>query len=312
MTPSTGQVQKFDSDFFTIDQIPLAINFHVWPDCNYHCRFCFAQFKKSERRLPRKQALKLIEYFYEWGVQKINFAGGEPTICPYLGELLDFSKNLGLTTSIISNGTGITEKFLLKHFRSIDWLGLSVDSGNEIIQARLGRGNGSHVGSIIKKVEIVKRFPINLKINTVVTALNWRENMGWLINLLRPQRWKVFQILPIENENRGGISELLISNTKFREFIRRHRKYHPIAEDNDLMLESYAMVDPLGRFFQNSGNFYNFSVPILKVGIAAAFKQIQWNKGKFAKRGGFYDWKIKSQKTHLNFGGTEQKGGSND
>ncbi|MHA1267542.1 MAG: viperin family antiviral radical SAM protein [Candidatus Helarchaeota archaeon] len=271
-------------------KVPIAINFHVWPKCNYQCKFCFAHFKDCQEGLSKEQALSLIALLSIWGIKKINFAGGEPTLCPYLGELLHYSKELGLTTSIISNGTGISREFLTKNAKVLDWVGLSIDSGNEVIQRFLGRGRGDHVSSTIKRAQMVKKFSIKLKINTVVTSVNYQEDMNWLIKKLKPDRWKVFQVLPIENENKLSCKILLVTKAQFGEFIRRHKENHPIVESNRAMLNSYVMIDPRGRFYQNTGHVYVYSRPILEVGIEAAFQDICWDYDTFRRRGGIYAW----------------------
>lgn len=38
------------------------------------------------------------------GFRTINFAGGEPTLCPWLPDLLRRAKELNLTTAIVTNG----------------------------------------------------------------------------------------------------------------------------------------------------------------------------------------------------------------
>ena len=82
--------------------------------------------------------------------------------------------------------------------------------------------------------------------------------------------------------------DLKISKLKFMDFIRRHEKFNPIAEDNDSMLESYTMVDPAGGFYQNSGKIYKYSKLILEVGVLRAFNHKVYNHTKFIERGGVY------------------------
>ncbi len=147
----------------------------------------------------------------DFGIEKINFAGGEPTLSPYFEELILYSKSLGLTTSVISNGTGITQRFLRKYGTNIDWIGLSLDSGNELIQYQLGRGTGAYVQETLNKCEMIKTAGIKLKINSVITKLNYKEDMSWLLEKINPNRWKVFQVLEIEGRNCQSIQELLIS-----------------------------------------------------------------------------------------------------
>lgn len=54
------------------------------------------------------------------------------------------------------------------------------------------------------------------------------------------------------------------------------------------MRESYLMVDPHGRFFQNSlltpGQGYAYSRPILEVGAEAAFAQMAFDTARFSAR----------------------------
>ena len=129
-----------------------SVNFHFWPKCNFKCKYCFARFENYGPTLAKKECLNLIELLGESGAKKINFAGGEPTLNPFLGELIIFSKELGLTTSIISNGTGINETFIENYREYIDWIGLSIDSGFESTNKKLGRGNGNLVHDIQKKL----------------------------------------------------------------------------------------------------------------------------------------------------------------
>ena len=74
------------------------------------------------------------------GAEKITFVGGEPTMCPYLGDLLAASKDAGLTTCIVTNASGLTEDFLDQWSHLIDWIGLSIDASNDEIHADIGRG----------------------------------------------------------------------------------------------------------------------------------------------------------------------------
>jgi radical S-adenosyl methionine domain-containing protein 2 len=49
-------------------------------------------------------------------------------------------------------------------------------------------------------------------------------------------------------------------------------------------------IDLKGSFYQNNGNFYVFSSPILEVGISNALSEVKYNYAKFLERGGLYAW----------------------
>jgi radical S-adenosyl methionine domain-containing protein 2 len=53
---------------------------------------------------------------------------------------------------------------------------------------------------------------------------------------------------------------------------------------------SYIMVDPAGRFFDDSQGRYQYSRPILAVGLEAAFGDVVFNLDKFRGRGGCADF----------------------
>lgn len=54
------------------------------------------------------------------------------------------------------------------------------------------------------------------------------------------------------------------------------------------MIKSYIMIDPMGRFLQNSNNVYQYSRSILEVGVLNALNDIKYDLVKFMKSGGVY------------------------
>ena len=280
--------------------IPPSVNFHLWKPCNLRCKFCYATFNddpflRSVRGgLVEEDARRVIDMLHREGVEKLTFVGGEPTLCPHLSSLIRTSHDLGLVNAIVTNGARLS-RLLDEVSELIDWVGLSVDSADEAIQAALGRGDGNHVANSTEHFRRLHEQGIRVKLNTVVTSLNWREDMADLVRRARPERWKVFQVLPIEGQNNGSVEPLLITPDQFRAFVDRHRHLasHGItvaAESNEDMTGSYAMVDPLGRFFTNVGGRHNYSPSILDVGVAAAFNTIAFDQARFDARGGRYDW----------------------
>lgn len=267
-----------------------AVNFHLFKPCNYRCRFCFATFRDIKGRLGDADAFELLAELRAAGADKLNFAGGEPTLHPQIGPLVRRARELGFTTSIITNGEKLGA-LLDDHAADLDWVGLSVDSGIESVQRDLGRGKGGHVARSIELSQRLHSLSIAVKLNTVVTSLNWDEDMHDLVRQLRPRRWKVFQVLPIKGQNDGSVEPLLIDSEKFEHFVERHRDLDPVAESNEAMTASYVMIDPLGRFFDNQDGRLQYSPPILEVGVELALSQIRFDRSRFVERGGLYQWR---------------------
>ena len=92
----------------------------------------------------------------EKGMHKINFAGGEPFLKErFLGNMVRFCKEqLGINTSVITNGSLVTERWLRKYGGYLDILGVSCDSFVESTNERIGRSDrkgAQGANSIAKK-----------------------------------------------------------------------------------------------------------------------------------------------------------------
>lgn len=95
-------------------------------------------------------------------------------------------------------------------------------------------------------------------------------------------------MLEIKGQNSSSIKDLLITKREFEHFVKRHEQLNPIVENNNAMIKSYIMIDPMGRFLQNSNNMYQYSRSIFEVGVLNALNDLKYYLVKFMKRGGVY------------------------
>ena len=286
--------------------LPPAVNWHFWPWCNYGCTFCFATFEDIDRSnsLEKELGFKLLEEMAAEGVEKVTFVGGEPTLCPWLGEYLVKAKSLALTTCIVSNGTGLSEEFLDSWHEYIDWVGISIDASDDRLHYIMGRGTKAdlaegrsrHLEAALSAWERCQKLGIRMKLNTVVCKANLDDNMTETVLQLMPERWKAFQVLPIDGQNDGRVEDLLISEDEFLEWVERHKGVSNeginfISETNELMTGSYVMIDSLGRFYSNIEGAHKYTRSILEIGIKEAWRENQFNEHHFIEREGIYDWR---------------------
>lgn len=281
-----------------------SVNFHLWQPCNMRCKFCFATFQEVKNtilpkgHLPKKDAVSLVEQVSNFGFSKITFVGGEPTLCPWLSDLIAVAKEKGLTTMLVSNGTHLSKEFLTKVKNSLDWVTLSIDSLSVHTNLKVGRAIAGRrsipKSKYMETITLLRKMNFKLKINTVVNRTNLQENLSELIHYARPSRWKIFQVLPIKGENDVHIDNLKVSLAEFQKFVTRHSALHRVTnivpESNEAMTSSYIMIDPAGRFFDNSLGRLHYSQPILTVGVKTALSQVKVDGQKFISRNGLYDW----------------------
>ena len=284
-------------------QIP-SVNFHLWQPCNMRCRFCFATFQDAGQNalpkghLPREDCLAVVDALATAGFDKINFAGGEPTLCPWLPDLIQRAKKLGLTTSVVTNGSCVTAEWLDLVDSCLDWAAVSIDTVDPEKLKRLGRTTRTgplSEADYLRIMDMLKQRDIRLKINTVVTRSNYDEHLAGFIANARPERWKLLQVLPVRGQNDGLVDNLVITHEEFAHYVARNRYVETLGimvvpESNDLMTGSYVMVDPAGRFFDNVAGTHVYSRPIMQVGVDAALKEVSIDPDKFRLRDGLYDW----------------------
>ena len=280
-----------------------SVNYHIWELCNMRCRFCFATFQDVKTELPkghldRQRTAEVVERLCEFGFEKINFAGGEPTLCRWLPDLIKSAKRHGLTTSIVTNGSRLSPAYLERLSGALDWIAVSIDSVNAATLSNIGRtprsGGPMSAEDYIAVIEDIKRHGIRLKVNTVVNRHNCEEDLSAFIRQVEPERWKVFQALPVEGQNDQHIDDLAVTPAQFAAYLERNkdvgRGVEVVPESNELMTGSYAMVDPAGRFFDNTKGRHTYSRPILEVGVAAALEDVEVRADRFEARKGVYEW----------------------
>ena len=169
---------------------PLAVNFHLTRACDLACTVCFAHFRGVRGQLSLADAKRLLAVLRAAGVEKINFAGGEPTLHPHLADLIRHAKGLGFVTSIVTNGARAAA-LLADCGDALDWLGLSVDSADPTTQARLGRHRGGYLDQAIALAAQALALGVGVKLNTVVCAANLDDDLTPIVSRVRPARWKL-------------------------------------------------------------------------------------------------------------------------
>jgi radical S-adenosyl methionine domain-containing protein 2 len=307
---SINQPEVSMSHFPPIHASELVVNWHVTEVCNYGCHYCYAKWNdgggSGKELIHDGAAIKAlvdeISRFFtpgnldnplgqnmSWKSLRLNLAGGEPLLYAEKSlEAIKHARGLGLEASIITNGSRLTPALMAALAPHLVLLGLSLDSSDEKINLNIGRADRSmRTLSIRELADVIATGRhinprLRLKINTVVNALNWEEDMSKLIARLAPDKWKILRMLPKITD------DLALSDAEFKAFVQRHDGLDQVTrvEDNADMTESYIMIDPYGRFFQNNSNGkgYQYSDSISEVGAARAFSQVNVSAAKFCSR----------------------------
>ncbi len=219
----------------------LVINWHITEACNYRCRYCYAHWEDRDRELVQNipATTRMLEdlwrHFHpknlanplrremDWRGVRLNLAGGEPLLYPErTNQILSAAREIGFTTSLISNGSLLSPDLAQKLAPNLSMLGVSLDSGIATTNRQIGRqsrhGQLLAIDQLEESINAARSGnpKLQTKLNTVVNALNCHEDLNALIRRLAPQRWKVLRMLPIVT------NQLMVSDADFQGFVARH------------------------------------------------------------------------------------------
>lgn len=235
---------------------PNVVNLHFIDHCNYSCRYCFV---KKESKMLSLENIKIIinnikRYFEINKINgRINLVGGEVFICTYLQEIIDYINSLNIKVSLVTNGSLLTEEFIILNKEKIETIGISIDSIDEEINKKIGRCNNGNIiefDKIVKLCRLIKNNEIKLKINLCLSKLNCNDDISEFISLVKPDRFKIFQMTIINGINNKS-KNLQLSTNEFLKSVIKYKKFNPKIEKSKEMKNSYLMVDSKGYLYCN-------------------------------------------------------------
>ena len=115
----------------------MSLGIDLSPDekvCNFDCIYC--ELKKADKKSIQPNPAKVEDILLDvkQAIKKYNFdvvtitANGEPTLYPYLDELIDELKKLNLKLLILSNSSTINNPSIQNSLKKLDIVKLSLDS----------------------------------------------------------------------------------------------------------------------------------------------------------------------------------------
>jgi len=176
--------------------VPAQVQLILSDLCNQDCHFCayrssngfsIEQFagvngeKNPNRKITTAKAIEILDDCGSLGVKAIQFTGGgEPTVHPDHLLIFEYAQNMGLETSLVTNGVLFREgwQFVLPKMK---WVRVSIDAGTAEEYARVRRVKPEFYGVALAHVaqlagEIRKQgADCLLGVGYVLTRENWAD-----------------------------------------------------------------------------------------------------------------------------------------
>lgn len=173
--------------------------------CNFRCVYCMPavgmQFQPRAEMLTDEELLRLVRLFSKVGVNKIRLTGGEPTVRPYLVDLIREMKRLNGVDEISMTTNALILNRIAADLKDagLDRINVSIDTLDPVKFRMMTRGGRLDlVWEGIKAADAAGMAPI--KLNTVVLRNHNEDDVTNLAELSIDHDWHVrfLEIMPME------------------------------------------------------------------------------------------------------------------
>ncbi len=139
--------------------------------CNQKCLFC--SNPELDKDIKINYAKKLINKYRRERYEGVIFSGGEPTLCDFLPQIINYAKRPNFSVRVITNGQKTADQAFFKTLLNagLTHLSVSVYSDNSKIQNFLTQ-NPSSLKNIKKTLNLCKRFKLHCDIGITINKFN--------------------------------------------------------------------------------------------------------------------------------------------
>ena len=161
--------------FSTPVAAPYKADLALTYGCNNACRHCYneASGKASDQPLTFSQWQSVLDKLAEIGVPHVIFTGGEPTLAPWLAELVETTEKLGLISGLNTNGRRLAEPAFAERLKSagLDHVQITLESDRPEVHNAMTAAE-----SFAETVSGVRRA-ISAGLHTITNTTLTRQNV---------------------------------------------------------------------------------------------------------------------------------------
>lgn len=170
-------------DFARTDRAPektflegyRQLNCYLTNACNLRCSHCFMRSGLPlTNELPVSEWLRILQEFRSEGGESVTFSGGEPLMNHHFAKILEFASEIGLRTTVLSNGILWKESTINKLADYINEVQISIDGVDEASNAII-RGKG-HFERVVDTVIQFANKGVRTSVATTFTFDNLQDD----------------------------------------------------------------------------------------------------------------------------------------
>jgi MoaA/NifB/PqqE/SkfB family radical SAM enzyme len=153
-------------------------NLEITALCNQRCIYCFNDSGPMRRntQLPTELWQRFLEHQIELGLKSVHITGGEPFVNPGAMEIITAAQQLGLITSVLSNGYRVPAliKRFAAQFKKLSVVQISLD-GAHATDHDSRRGKAGAWRDAVAAIRALRRAGVPCEISCALTYENLNE-----------------------------------------------------------------------------------------------------------------------------------------
>lgn len=175
------------------------IDFFIIGRCTNKCAFCSESYRMNGQEIGLDKIKEVLSAEKAKGAELVQFTGGEPTIHSKFPEMLEFAKQTGYRTFIITNGAMLSsEAFCKRVLPYLDEIMFSVHGHNEKIHDKITNNKGSFK-KLLEGIENTKKYYKGIvRATTCATNINLPHliDIAKLINNFQVKDYQLMTLVP--------------------------------------------------------------------------------------------------------------------
>lgn len=234
--------------FSKIPDAPYRMDLALTYACNNQCAHCYNEPGRGTRALSLNEWKKVLELLESAAIPHVVFTGGEPTVVPFLPDLVKYADHLGIIAGLNTNGRKLSDESLTVKLKegSLDHVQITLESNHSEIHDKMVGASGAWEETVAG-VKNVLKHGIYMNTNTTLLASNSKpEQLEEFLNFLNDLGVRTVGMNALIRSGKGKYFENGISPEKLPEILETVKR---IVERNEQRLiwytpTQYCVFDP--------------------------------------------------------------------
>ena len=159
--------------FSKIPDAPYRMDLALTYGCNNKCAHCYNEPGRGKTLLPLDQWMRILDRMVEIAIPHVVFTGGEPTLVPFLPELVRYADKLGIVSGMNTNGRLLRNEDLTEELAqgSLDHVQITLESVDPGIHDAMVGAEGAWQETVAG-IRMAVRHNFHINTNTTLLTHN--------------------------------------------------------------------------------------------------------------------------------------------